>query len=1346
MKEIENSKSSFYDSEQTNQQVNNKKYFEFFEHAPVALYIEDFSKLKAFVEEKAKENNLDLNTYLINNAQIVKQLHYLVIIKEVNETAVKLYKAKNKSELLDNIEKVFTPASSEGFYKLVFDILSGKTETAVETINKTLEGDEIQILIKYKLQDDNDQALKNVIVSIEDITQRVKINNALTLSEKRYKESQELAKIASWFYDFNTKQLSWSDEVYKILDLPKDSVELNLALYLSSIYKDDLEIVNDFSFENLLKNPIQNLNYRIVTKNGEIKYLYEKRSVTVKNGKIERIVGICQDITERILSGQSLTVTKQLLSNTLSNIQDGFVILDENSNYLYINNVAADLLGKSIEDLLGKNIWKEFPENEGDEFYDNYQWAFQTRKPISFENYFAPWNRWFENRIIPSNNTMLIFFHETTEKKESEHQIKAAYNIINKSSSVAILCENKWDFPVIFASENTEKLFGYTSSELLSNQVKIFELIYPKDLEHVRAEFFTQLKSETEIESKPKAFRIVTKNNEIKWIEARTETIRNRNNIITHIQGILEDITERKKAEDLIFKSNQRLQDQFNNTPLASIIWDLDFRVTDWNNSAQRIFGFTPEEAIGKKGSELIVKPDQTDDLKTVWENLLNQTGGFRNKNENITKNGNVIICDWYNVTLKDLDGNVIGVASLADDITDKNTSKILLEKSEKKYRDIFEKSFDAVLILKDNLIVDCNESTLKMFGHTNKESLLKIHPSIISPKTQPDGSDSALKAEKMIQIAVDEGSNRFRWYHQTKNETIFPAEVTLTKIEEEDHITTIHAVVKDISARVKKEQIETILYNISKAALSIEDFNEFGYFVKDELHKIIDTNNFFIALYNEEKDNYYTPVLVDEMESGDEFPAEGTLTNYVVKNKKSLLFNKEIHDQLIQKGEVKLVGVDSKIWVGVPLISKNKVFGAIVVQSYTNENAYTEEDVQLLEFVADQISSAILRKNTDFELKKALSKAQESDRLKSAFLANMSHEIRTPMNGIIGFSELFLDKDLSYNERKEYAKIVIDSSKQLLSIVNDILDISKIEAGVVQLNYETVDLNALLNNLNAFYMPIASEKKLELICNKGLKNQECSIKIDKTKLNQILTNLLSNAFKFTDNGSIQFGYELVDTMLRFYVKDTGVGIDEKLHHKIFDRFVQADVDFEKQNKGTGLGLAISKKFIELFGGDIWLTSNSNGTTVSFTIPYVKVAPQVITSVVEKTKHTKVENKTITILVAEDEIYNLMYINELFSKTSYKIVEANNGKEAVDIALNNNDIDLILMDIKMPIMNGKDAMKEIKKVKPHLPIIALSAFAMESDKESALSHGFDSYLSKPIDKNVLFEKIEKFSK
>jgi len=983
MREEDTPKSDLTDSEYNNQFANNKKYFDFFEHAPVALFIEDFSKVKNYVEKEALKSNTDLQTYLDNNLDVLGNLHSLVIIKEVNETAVKLYNAESKADLLENLEKVFTKKSYKGFSKLVFDILCGKKQTIVETVNKTLQCDIINLSIKYNVEAGSEQSLENVIVSVEDITERVRINKALEVSEKRYKESQEVAKIASWFYDYNTQELFWSNEIYTMLNLDSDNTKLSLDFYLSFVDDDDINKISDFSINYLLQNPNQNLNYRIKTSKGELKYIYEKRSVIIQNEKILRIVGTCQDVTDRVLSEIKLSTTKKLLSNTLSSIKDGFVILDKNGNYLYVNKVATKLLGKSESDLIGKHIWSEFPEDKGDIFYDNYQLAVKTNKPMSFENYFAPWNRWFENRIIPSNGTMLMFFHEITEIKETENKIKEAYNIINKSSSIAILCKNSWDFLVVFASENAEKLFGYSSTDFLAQQIKIHELVHPDDLNYIRNYFFVLLKKGALNSVKPKAFRIITKTGEVKWIETSLDIIKNSKNEITHIQGIARDITERKKTEDLFFKSNQRLQDQFNNTPLASIIWDLDFKVLEWNNSSQRIFGYSEEEAKGKNAIDLIIPPTIENDINSIWKSLLNQESGYRNRNENITKTGEIINCDWYNVALKDVEGNVIGVASLVDDITERVKSKVLLESSEKKYRDIFEKSIDAVLILKDGVFVDCNKSTLKMFGFENKESLFSLHPSKISPEKQPDGSNSFLKAEEFMQIAKEKGSSRFRWYHQHKNGHVFPAEVTLTKIEENDNKTTIHAVLIDITERVKIEEIEKTLYNISKAALKIDDFSEFGYIIKKELHKIIDTNNFFIALYNEEKDSFYTPVMVDEMEDISEFPAEGTLTGYVIKAKKSLLFTNESHAKLIESGEVGLVGIDSEIWLGVPLKTQNKVFGAIVVQSYSNRNAYSENDVKLLEFVADQISSSIHRKNTDFELKKAMIKAQESDRLK---------------------------------------------------------------------------------------------------------------------------------------------------------------------------------------------------------------------------------------------------------------------------------------------------------------------------------------------------------------------------
>jgi len=385
-------------------------------------------------------------------------------------------------------------------------------------------------------------------------------------------------------------------------------------------------------------------------------------------------------------------------------------------------------------------------------------------------------------------------------------------------------------------------------------------------------------------------------------------------------------------------------------------------------------------------------------------------------------------------------------------------------------------------------------------------------------------------------------------------------------------------------------------------------------------------------------------------------------------------------------------------------------------------------------------------QKEAEKKLKKALVKAKESDKLKSAFLASMSHEIRTPMNSIIGFSEFLLESNLAEKRRKDYAEIIITNSKRLLTIVNDILDISKIEAGVVQLNYQSVNVNKMLNDLYIFYNPIAIENNLMLTCKPGLENFKCIIDVDKTKLNQVFTNLLSNAFKFTIKGEVEFGYQLVKENLQFYVKDTGVGIDKKLQNKIFDRFFQGNVDLNKQYDGTGLGLAISKNFVELFNGKIWFTSNEKGTTVYFTIPYTKKNPPLASTVFEnKKEQVKGKIKEITILVVEDEEYNMMYMNALFLKTHFKIIEANNGKQAVELFKKHPEIDLILMDIQMPVMNGNEAMKEIKKKNPSVPVIALSAFAMESDKEEALKIGFDFYISKPIDKKLLFKTIEKYS-
>jgi PAS domain S-box-containing protein len=378
-------------------------------------------------------------------------------------------------------------------------------------------------------------------------------------------------------------------------------------------------------------------------------------------------------------------------------------------------------------------------------------------------------------------------------------------------------------------------------------------------------------------------------------------------------------------------------------------------------------------------------------------------------------------------------------------------------------------------------------------------------------------------------------------------------------------------------------------------------------------------------------------------------------------------------------------------------------------------------------------------------ELNEAKLNAEESYRLKSAFLANMSHEIRTPMNGIIGFSELLKDPQLAKDRRLYYASIVIDSSKQLLAIVNDILDISRIETGKVSLVYEDVIINDLINILFAFFEPQTGSKAIKLLSYIPLDNSQSTIRTDRTRLRQVLTNLLNNALKFTHEGHIKFGYKKIDGYLEFFVEDTGIGITKDMHEKVFEPFRQAELDVSNRYGGTGLGLSISSKLIELLGGKIWLKSQlGKGSVFYFTIPYDSSSSG---TKIEEKQYNVIINKYLgmLVLIVEDDEINFLFLETVLSKNKIKLLRARNGLEAVEMCLTNPDIKLVLMDIKMPFMNGYEATRRIKQHNPDLPVIAQTAYAMYEDRSKAMEAGCDGYIAKPIKKAELLKLIDSYS-
>lgn len=373
-----------------------------------------------------------------------------------------------------------------------------------------------------------------------------------------------------------------------------------------------------------------------------------------------------------------------------------------------------------------------------------------------------------------------------------------------------------------------------------------------------------------------------------------------------------------------------------------------------------------------------------------------------------------------------------------------------------------------------------------------------------------------------------------------------------------------------------------------------------------------------------------------------------------------------------------------------------------------------------------------------------AKKKAEESDHLKTAFLANMSHEIRTPMNGIIGFMELLQQPDLPEDQFDEYIEIVKKSGERLLNTINDIIDISKIESGQSTLNISIVDINQMLLDQYEFFKPQAEARSVSFSLTSLLSDDTRLIKSDEFKLQSVIVNLIKNAIKFTKAGRIDFGVELVGKNLIFKVKDTGKGIPQEKISKIFDRFVQADTHISRDYEGSGLGLAISKAYVDMFNGEISVESVvGEGSTFKVSIPYIG------TSTNQSDLNTLLSgnyyNTNTKILVTEDDEVSYIYISRLLNQLKINHIRACNGAEAVELCQNVSDFSHILMDLKMPVMDGYQAVALIKEIRPELPVIALTAYAFSDEREKALSAGCIDYLSKPVRKDTLLESISKFS-
>jgi PAS domain S-box-containing protein len=743
---------------------------------------------------------------------------------------------------------------------------------------------------------------------------------------------------------------------------------------------------------------------------------------------------------------KQLSETQKRLENTLDSIADGFVSLDNNWIYTEVNQKAAEMFGRKAEELIGKHIWTEFPEGVNQPFYNNYYKAVRNQTEINFEDFYKPWNRWYENRVIPSPDGLVIFFQDITDRKKAEIAMKESHETFRtlfESSSHPILLIKDY----LFVRCNQAALDALGISEMES-----FIGTSPAEVSPERQPD-GRLSSEAERvyieEAYEKGFckfEWTHKNMLGGEILMEVTLVPIQLNGVTYLHVAWYDLTYQKEIERKLIENERRLSTLLGNMPGVAYICknDHDWTMEYVSNGSIELVGYTPDELINNRvvSFNSLIKPEYRKTLFNKWQVALKNGDPLQVEYEIISRDGSVKWVWEQGAGIYSDNGEVIAIEGFITDITERKIASLETRRSETKFRSIFDSKLIGSFFWNLNGdITDANDLFLEMLGYTRKDLL----------------------------------NGDLNW------EKLTPPEFN---------------------------EIDSV--NINQLA-------EKGYtspFEKEYIHK----------------DGHRIPIIL-----------------------------------------------------GATTLPDDPDTGIAFVLNISRQ------------------------KSVEKELQFEKERAEESDRLKTAFLANMSHEIRTPMNGILGFTSLLQEPKLTGEEQKSYIDIIEKSGARMLDIINNIIDISKLESGQVKISKSSININEEIDYIYNFFKPEAEKKGLEIFYSSQLPDEKSTIISDREKVNGILINLVKNAIKFTETGTVEIGCHQKNSSLEIFIKDTGIGILEEWKEKIFTRFVQVDMSDSRLFQGAGIGLAISKAYAEMLGGTIWVDSiKDKGSTFWFSIPYLQ--------------------------------------------------------------------------------------------------------------------------------------------
>jgi PAS domain S-box-containing protein len=824
---------------------------------------------------------------------------------------------------------------------------------------------------------------------------------------------------------------------------------------------------------------------------------------------------------------------------------------------------------------------------------------------------------------------------------------------------------------------------------------------------------------------------IIKQNEEKRLTQLVDEQVRELKITHTATLNLLEDLRNeveiRKQSEAALIISELRFK-QVSEDALEWI-WEVDTEglYTYASPVVETLLGYKTTEIVGKKHFYDFFAPDMKEELKAAALAVFSGKKSFRNfENPTIHKDGHIVILESNGSPIIDNEGNLIGYRGVDSDITERKNSEIKLREKDIQFRKLLSNVPDLIYQFTRRpdgtfCVPVASEGIRNIYGCSPEDVIDDFAP--IARVIYPEDADkvmseieisaknlSSYSCEYRVQIPGQE----IKWMHSRSTPELL-ADGSITWYGFNMDITER----KNTEAFVLEKELQYL--NLANSGPSLIWTSG-----PDKLCNYF--NNTWLSFtgrrLDQEIGNGWTQGV-----HPDDF--DNCLETYIAAFDQRTAFEME-YRLMHASGEYKWI-----MDLGTPNYNSSGEFIGYIGNCFD----ITE------------------RKLAEQELLIAKEHAEQSDRLKSAFLANMSHEIRTPMNGILGFAELLKEPDLDGEEQQNYIRIIEKSGARMLNIINDIVDISKIESQQMKVSVSVTNVNEKIEYIHTFFKPETDKKGIELRFNNGLPGLEANILTDKEKIYAILTNLVKNAIKFCDKGVIEIGYDLVGesrrdkaclvstttpTELQFYVKDTGIGIPKNRQEAIFDRFIQADIVDKMARQGAGLGLSISKAYVEMLGGKIWVESEvGKGSTFYFTLPYRTELEEEPTNTTISVKEAETLVKKLKILIAEDDEVSEKLLETVVRKFSQNIFKAKTGFEAIAVCHDHPDIDLVLMDIKMPGMDGYEATRQIRRFNNGVVIIAQTAFGLTGDSEKARKVGCSDYMAKPISKIQLQEMIHK---